>query len=83
MLLTIKVLAPVSIYIIKAITYAFLALTTYYQIEFEEMKAPEDIMALITGPLGRAAISIAAIEAVHNLYIFGRKLRKAMVPDSH
>ncbi len=82
-ILAIKVFIPLSPYLLKTVFYAVIAITTYYQIEYKELKAPDDILALVDGPLGRAAVSVAVVETLHNLFTFGKKLRKKMVPDSH
>lgn len=66
----------VCIYVLKTVTYGGIAILLYGQIDLREMHAPEDIMLLIDGPLGRMLIFAAVLETVHNFIGFMKSTRK-------
>gem|GEM_PF-3553263 len=56
----------ISLYTLKIITYAGIAIFLFGQIELKEINAPEDIMLMIDGPLGRMLLMAAILESIHN-----------------
>ncbi|RUS47931.1 hypothetical protein [Cohnella sp. AR92] len=64
----------ISLYTLKTVTYGAMALFTYTQIQMKGLHAPEDVMNLIDGPLGRIIIAAAVLEAIHNFIGLAKRI---------
>lgn len=64
----------VHLYALKVVTYSAMAIITYSQIQMKGLNAPNDILELIEGPLGRVLIAAAVFEAIHNLIGLAERL---------
>jgi len=58
-----------------------MAIMTYSQIQMKGLHAPNDILELIEGPLGRILIAAAVLEAIHNLIGLAKRLYSKNIAD--
>jgi len=53
-----------TLYFIKSVYYAWIAITTTYQLVYSEY---DKFVEIINGPLIRAIIAVSILEMIHNL----------------